>query len=62
MVALLTPQQRRELAARAIVPEKTVKRAYQHPERSRNATLARLTKAAGELGLPPPPPAGGRAA
>jgi DNA-binding LacI/PurR family transcriptional regulator len=54
---LLTPQQRRELAAAAMTDERTVARAYAHPEKVRSTTIARLERASREKGLPPPPKA-----
>lgn len=60
---ILTPQQRREIAAAAIVPEKTVRNVYAHPERVRASTLERVAKGARERGLPEPvPPNGSEAA
>lgn len=50
----VTPQQRRELAAAAIVPEKTIRRAYADPGRARAATIERISRAARVLGLPLP--------
>jgi DNA-binding LacI/PurR family transcriptional regulator len=50
----LTPQERRELAAKAMMDERVVARAYVDPSRVRPTTIARLERAAAELGLPPP--------
>jgi hypothetical protein len=59
----LTPQARRELAARALTPEKTIRRVYAHPEQARSTTLERIARATRELGLPEPlPPNGSEAA
>jgi hypothetical protein len=57
----LTPQDRRLLAARALMPERTVRRAYSG-ESCKPTTLARLECAAAELKLPPPPRQGAHAA
>jgi hypothetical protein len=53
-----TPQERRELAAAAMMDERIVQKAYATPERVRASTLARLTRAALEVGLPVPPEPG----
>jgi len=49
-----TPQQRREIAACAIMPERQVLRVYRAPERAKPSTLARVDRAAIELGISPP--------
>lgn len=50
----LPPHERREIAARAICPERTVRNVYENPFGHRPSTVARITRAALELGLPPP--------
>lgn len=51
-----TPQQRREIGARIVMPERTVLRVYRTPTSVQPATLERVRRAAVELGYPPPPP------
>jgi len=51
---LPTPQQRREIAARALMPERTVLRVYRQPDKSKPSTLARVVRAAVELGVRAP--------
>jgi len=51
-----TPQERRRLAAVAIMPERTVVRAYRDPSSVKPSTLARLERAAIAVGVEPPPP------
>jgi len=51
----LTPQQRRELAARAICDTRTVARAYA-AEPTKPSCYERVRRAAVELVLPSPPP------
>jgi hypothetical protein len=46
--------ERRQIAAREIMPERSVLRAYRDPARCRPATVARVTRAAVALGLPAP--------
>jgi hypothetical protein len=54
----LTPQQRRLIAARAVMPERMVLRVYQDPRGRKPSVLERVRQAAAELGLPPPKSAG----
>jgi hypothetical protein len=49
-----TAQERRLIAALAVMSEKQVLKAYQNPERRRPATLERIRQAATQLGLPTP--------
>jgi DNA-binding LacI/PurR family transcriptional regulator len=51
---LPSPQARREIAARALMPERTVLGVYQDPPRHKPSTIARVTRAAVELGHPVP--------
>ena len=48
------PQERRQIAARAMMPERQVLKVYQHPDRCRPSVIARVEHAAAELGLPVP--------
>jgi DNA-binding LacI/PurR family transcriptional regulator len=50
-----SPQEVRELAAAAAVDERTVRRAYQAPERIKEVSRLRVAGAAVRLGLTPPP-------
>lgn len=49
-----TPQERRQIAARAFMAERQVLLCYQHPERRKPSVLARAQRAAAELGIRPP--------
>ena len=48
------PPSRRQIAALAMMPERQVLRVYRDPKRCRPSVVARVVKAAGELGLPAP--------
>jgi hypothetical protein len=52
---LPTPQQRREIAARAIMPERTIRRVYRGAP-AKPSTIERISRAAAEIGAPLPPP------
>ncbi|HWA76567.1 MAG TPA: hypothetical protein VG937_29735 [Polyangiaceae bacterium] len=54
MKALPTPQQRRQIAARAIMPERQVLRVYREPGRAKPSTVTRVQSAADDLGIPGP--------
>lgn len=47
-------QARREIGVRAMMGEKQVLKVYRAPERCRPSVVARVARAADELGLPPP--------
>jgi len=49
-----TPQQRREIGALIVMPERQVLRVYQVPDRVKPASFERVRRAAIELGYPPP--------
>jgi hypothetical protein len=49
----------REICARAFCCERTARRAYKEPSDVRPGSLARITKAALELGIDPPGPSAG---
>jgi DNA-binding LacI/PurR family transcriptional regulator len=48
------PQQTRDLAARAAMDPKTVRRAYRDPQSVQPSTLIRISRAAASLGVIPP--------
>lgn len=48
------PQERRQIAARAMMPERQVLRVYRDPSRCQPSVVARVQRAAAELGLPAP--------
>lgn len=45
---------RRQIAALAMMPERQVLRVYRDPRKCRPSVVARVVRAAAELGLPPP--------
>jgi DNA-binding LacI/PurR family transcriptional regulator len=49
-----SPHQRRLIAGKAIMPERTVLRTYLDPTAVRDATLTRVIEAAAQLGITPP--------
>ena len=49
------PQARREIAARAFMPETQVRRVYLAPRTCKPSTVARVRRAATDLGYLPPP-------
>lgn len=51
---LPTPQIRREIAARALMPERTVLGVYRNPSSHKPSTVARVVRAAMEIGAPEP--------
>ena len=51
-----TPQEFRLMAARAMMPERTIREIYRGKRRARESTFLRVLKVAEECGAPLPPP------
>jgi hypothetical protein len=54
IIPIPTPQQRREIAARALCDRATVRKVYLEPLRAQPSSVERVRRAARALGIPEP--------